>query len=253
MKRTARVAIFVLSISCLAALATTIVLFTQLRYQRTENFLVRLDPLGQKVYENDPAPSQGAIVFFGDSRAQMWELPRIPRQTCITRGVGRQTTAQVLGRLEGDVLRLKPSCVVLECGINDLRALPLLPERRLRLKEDCVANLATMVETLRKNNISVVLCTIFPVQTPKPWQEPFWSDDIGGLVQETNTELRKLARDGVQILESEPLLAAADGQLRAPLAKDHLHLSPAGYERLNKRLVPLLKLLFKIAPMNGRV
>nr|WP_246385881.1 GDSL-type esterase/lipase family protein [Armatimonas rosea] len=171
----------------------------------------------------------------------MWVLPRIQGRACVTRGVGRQTTAQALGRLEGDVLRWKPSCVVLECGINDLRALPLLPERRVRLKEDCVANLAKMVETLRKHNIPVVLCTIFPVQTPKPWQEPFWSDGIAGLVRETNTELRKLGREGVQILETEPVLAAADGKIRAELATDHLHLSPAGYERLNERLVLLLK------------
>ena len=241
MKRSTRFGILALSAGLVAALATNVILFSQLQRQRLENFTVRLDPLGQKIYENGPAPQEGAVVFFGDSRAQMWTLPSVPGRTCITRGVGRQTMAQVRGRLERDVLRLKPSCVVLECGINDLRTLPLLPERRAELKDDCVANLAAMVETLRKNKIRVVLCTIFPVQTPKPWQEPFWSDEVVGLAQETNTELRKLAGEGVQILETEPILAGSDGKVRSELALDHLHLSPAGYEKLNVALVPLLK------------
>jgi lysophospholipase L1-like esterase len=215
------------------------VLFGQLRKLRQENFAVRLDPLGRSVYEKTNA-SEGAIVFFGDSRAKAWTLPNLPGRVCLTRGVGRQTTAQVRARLEKDVLRLKPSCVVLECGINDLRTLPLFPERRSALRDDCLENIRVMVAALKQNHVRVVLCTIFPVRTPKPWQEPFWSGDIQGLTKEINNELRKLAGDGVQVLETEPLLADPSGQVSAELALDHLHLNAAGYAKLNDSLVTLL-------------
>ena len=63
----------------------------------------------------------------------------------MNRGVFGQTTAQVLGRFDAHAAPLLPRVVVLQVGINDLKAIPLLPHRRDEIVADCKANLREIV------------------------------------------------------------------------------------------------------------
>src|SRR5258708_23249177 len=70
---------------------------------------IRLDPAGLRVYatERGRAPAgPPLLVFFGDSRALMWVQPEPTNFRMINRGIGFQTTAQLLLRLDAHVTSL---------------------------------------------------------------------------------------------------------------------------------------------------
>ncbi len=47
----------------------------------------------------------------------------------VNRGIGNQTTAQVLGHFHAHVAPLHPQTIILQVGINDLKTIPLFPEQ----------------------------------------------------------------------------------------------------------------------------
>ena len=67
----------------------------------------RLGPCGPA--PPPPAPVRRGIVYLGDSRVDLWAAPPAP-EGCqvVNRGVGSETTEQVLLRLDRDVLALSP-------------------------------------------------------------------------------------------------------------------------------------------------
>ena len=124
-------------IALIVALAVSIQLNIQLYREAADNYRdlngVRLDPLGLSVYaaanqQSLPA-ERPVVVIIGDSRAAEWTAPTMSNFTFVNRGIGAQTTAQVLGRFAPDVAPVTPDIAVIQVGINDLKALPLFPER----------------------------------------------------------------------------------------------------------------------------
>jgi len=71
---------------------------------------VRLDPFGLDVYADARPPGkrprvQPLVVFFGDARALGWPAPaELSRFRFLNRGIGFQTSAQIRGRLQRDLL-----------------------------------------------------------------------------------------------------------------------------------------------------
>ncbi len=213
---------------------------------------VRLDPIGAKFYEADRArvpatggPDAPSVVLFGDSRAVMWPTPSVPGYRVINRGIGNQTTAQILLRFDVDVAPLRPAVVVLEGGINDLKTLTEFPERRGAIVADCEANLGRIVDKCRQLGATVVLMNIIGIGHIPLWRRPFWSSEIANAVREVNAFLPRLAGDKVLLVDAGPLLADERGDIRAEYWWDYLHLSPAGYDALDRAVVPLLSALPK--------
>jgi hypothetical protein len=86
--------------------------------------------------------SETRVVFFGDSITDAWILEEsFPGKGYINRGIGGQTTPQMLLRLRQDVVALKPKLVVILAGTNDV-AENTGPETL----DDIEGNLASMVE-----------------------------------------------------------------------------------------------------------
>jgi lysophospholipase L1-like esterase len=208
---------------------------------------VRLDPVGLKVYAPDratPAAGGPLIVFFGDSRAVMWPEPATPTgYRILNHGVGKQTTAQILMRVDEDVVRFHPTVVVLEAGVNDLNAIAEFPEHRAEIVADCEANLERIVHRCRQAMATVILVTIFDMGDVPLWRRPFWSKDVAGAVREVNAYLPKLAGERVIVFDVAPALDDNTGTIQKPYQLDYLHLSAAGYSALNRRLIPLLSAL----------
>src|SRR5580692_8959739 len=71
-----------------------------------------------------PAKDEQRVVFMGDSITDMWVQPRFgaffPGQPYIGRGIGGQTTPQMLLRFREDVIALQPKVVVILAGTNDI-------------------------------------------------------------------------------------------------------------------------------------
>src|ERR1035441_9567188 len=81
--------------------------------------------LGRYHQANEELKKQAAeskrVVFMGDSITDFWRLDQyFPGKPYVNRGIGGQTTPQMLVRMYPDVIELKPAAMVLLAGTNDI-------------------------------------------------------------------------------------------------------------------------------------
>lgn len=180
-----------------------------------------------------PKPGEDRVVFFGDSITDNWSKPEyggfFPGRPYVNRGIGGQTTAQMLLRFRADVLELSPRAVVILAGTNDVagNAGPATPAQ-------IQDNLASMAELARLHGVRVVLASLLPVSDDK-------RDANGQPVTRTRQRppatLRELnawlsgyaAQNGHVYLDYFSATADASGLLRPELNDDGLHPNAKGY------------------------
>lgn len=101
------------------------------------------------------------IVLMGDSITEFWKQ-RDPaffddNPYLVNRGIGGQTTTQMLERFDADVIALKPKVVVILAGTNDIAgntgAISL---------NNIMANIQKMTQMAKAKKIKVVLCALLP-------------------------------------------------------------------------------------------
>lgn len=206
---------------------------------------LRLDPTHEKFLGPAnaqlvaPAAGLRRVVLFGDSRIAMWDPLQVSGFQIVNRGVGGETTAQILNRLDRDVIALKPDVVVIEMGINDLKTIGVFPDRRQEIINSCQRNADLIVERLRRQKIEVILLTIFPPGPVPLSRRMLWSDQTRTAVAEFNRRALGLRLSGLTVLDCDPALA--DGsRLRSEYVLDTLHLNGAGYAALNRVVGPAL-------------
>src|ERR1700691_4745796 len=101
---------------------------------------------------------------MGDSITQCWKLDEsFAGKPYINRGIGGQTTPQMVVRFRQDVIDLKPKVVVLLAGTNDIAG-----NTGPMTLEQTEGNIASMAELAAANKIRVVLCSITPA-FDYPW------------------------------------------------------------------------------------
>jgi lysophospholipase L1-like esterase len=204
---------------------------------------ITLNPLGLKAYSMTANTNdQPLIVFYGDSRAFSWPQPDgISDYQFMNRGIGAQTTAQNLLRYPFHVAPLHPQLLILQVGINDLKTIPLLPERKSEIIQNTQANIRSIVEMALEENATVILTTIFPVGDVPLERQLFWSDDVQVAVDEVNEFIHRLESEDVVVLDAFAILADDRGIMRPEYGEDTLHINAAGYAALNQSLSQLLK------------
>jgi lysophospholipase L1-like esterase len=109
-----------------------------------------------------PAKNEKRVVFMGDSITDGWDDPQyggfFPGKPYVNRGIGGQTTPQMLIRFRPDVIALRPEVVVILAGTNDIAG-----NTGPMTLEEIEGNLASMVELARAHRIRVVLASVMPV------------------------------------------------------------------------------------------
>jgi lysophospholipase L1-like esterase len=239
-----RLIILTLSVLLVASVGVNAYLVQIARgYEKGANS-VRLDPGGLRIYASERTKPRGddpLLVFFGDSRIAMWPAPAFATgYRIVNRGIGYQTTAQMLVRIDADLASLQPNVVVLEAGVNDLKTIADFPARRGEIVADCEAHLARIVQRCHEMGARVVLVTVFAIGDVAPWRAPFWSNDVRVAVREVNAILPSLVGDKDVLFDANAVLVDEHGDVRRPFQVDYLHLSPAGYAALNQALQPAL-------------
>ena len=219
-------------------------LFKEAKHYYFELIKTQLDPVGSSKYPADVVAETDIqklrLVFFGDSRAAGWAAPNVDNYEFINRGIGGQTSVQTSQRFDDHVRPLQPDVVLIQVGINDLKAIALFPERREAIIANCKAHIQQVVAESRKLGAVVILTTIFPVGEVPLERRPFWSDDVEAAIQDVNDYIFTLADEQVLILDTLPVLADAQGRLLPEYGKDELHLNAQGYVALNGELTTLL-------------
>jgi len=248
-RRLIRVTGLFLIVALVGSLVMNIILFSAAKSYYLQLNQNNLDPLGLQAFsrnsllDRSPTNSSATIVFFGDSRAAMWVKPnKINNVSFINRGIGSQTSTQVLGRFEQHILPLAPDILVLQVGINDLKTIPLFPQQKTRIINNCKRNIQEIIAQSVQQNITVILTTIFPIGLVPLIRQPFWSPDVAVAVEEVNAYLKSLKAKNVFILDAYSLLVE-DQQVKRQYVYDTLHINRRGYQALNQELVKMLSLV----------
>jgi lysophospholipase L1-like esterase len=124
--------------------------------------------------------------------------------------------------------------------INDLKTIPLFPDAREPIIDNCKANIAEIVAKSRALGTAVILTTVFPFGPLPPERRLLWTDDTFTAVEEVNTYIHSLSGEGVLILDATPILADETGRVKEPYRFDLLHINTAGYDALNQELAKIL-------------
>jgi lysophospholipase L1-like esterase len=173
------------------------------------------------------------VVFFGDSITDNWSKAGyggfFPGRPYVNRGIGGQTTAQMLLRFRPDVIDLQPDVVVILAGTNDIAG----NAGQVSL-ESVEQNLATMAELAKLHGIRVVLASLLPVSDDKRDAEgrPLLrtQDRPAAKLRALNAWMEDYARrNGHVYLDYHSAAAEANGLLKPDLNNDGLHPNAAGY------------------------
>jgi lysophospholipase L1-like esterase len=173
-----------------------------------------------------PAPGAARVVFLGDSITDAWDIAgSFPGKPYVNRGIGGQTTSQMLVRFRADVIALEPKVLVILAGTNDIAG----NTGPMTLAET-EANLATMAELARLHGIRVVFSSIIPVHNYTPASDLAFPLRSPAQIAELNRWLAGYAaKNGHIYLDYVTAMSDAHGLLRKELADDGLHPGQAGY------------------------
>ena len=176
-----------------------------------------------------PAPGENRVVFMGNSITEGW-APHFdslfPGKPYVGRGIGGQTTPQMLLRLRPDVIDLKPKVMVVLAGTNDIAG-----NTGPMTDEEIEGNLASMSELAATNGIKVVLASITPISdyhvtnsNPQTSQRPMTR------IKAVNDWIKSYAaKHGHIYLDYFSAMTDARGLLRTELSGDDLHPNDKGY------------------------
>jgi acyl-CoA thioesterase I len=207
--------------------------FTGLDKYRASRIAVYTDDYGQLArYRNSngalkpPAAGENRVVFFGDSITDIWHLDEsFPGKPYVNRGIGGQTTSQMLVRFRQDVINLQPKAVIILAGTNDIggNTGPIS-------NENIEANLASMAELARGHGVKVVFSSILPVHNYTPESQDFFAQRPMDRVLALNRWLKDYcsAHDLIY-LDYFSALVDDKGLLKRDLAQDGLHPNKAGF------------------------
>lgn len=171
-----------------------------------------------------PKRGERRVVFMGNSITEGWAryFPTMfPGKPYVGRGIGGQTTPQMLVRFRQDVIALKPTVVVILAGTNDIAG--NTGPSTVEMIED---NLASMADLAMANGIRVVLSSVLPV-FDYPWRPGL---EPAPKIIALNAWMKDYAAThGIVYLDYHSAMADARGGLRRELGGDGVHPNEAGY------------------------
>ncbi len=185
------------------------------------------------------APGENRIVFLGNSIVEFWMnmRPEFFRQHgYISRGISGQTSHHFLSRFREDVIKLKPSIVVIGCGTNDVAE-----NLGSYVEELTVDNIISMVELAKYNGIKVIITSVLPSN------HFFWRPEVtdgSQKIQALNARLQSYcAQNGITYVDyySAMVDRSDNNGLSKKYSDDGVHPNAAGYQVMEGIIVPVLE------------
>ena len=172
-----------------------------------------------------PEKGKQRVVFMGDSITEEWSnlyADYFDTEGYINRGIGGQTTPQMLIRFKPDVIDLEPDIVVILAGTNDIAG--NTGDSNVKMITD---NIFSMAELARAHQIKVVLSSILPVFEYE-WAKEI--KDVPATIDSVNNELKKYANDhGLVYLNYFSLMVDQRRGLNKDYTYDGVHPNQDGY------------------------
>ncbi len=210
--------------------------FAGLDQYRASRIAMFTDDFGQLARYRDanaaltpPASGENRVVFFGDSITDMWKLDEsFPGKPYINRGIGGQTTPQMLIRFRQDVIDLHPKVVIILAGTNDIAG----NTGPMRL-EDIEANYASLAEFARAHDVKVIYSSILPVHNYTPRSQELFAQRSPEKILKLNAWLKDYCADTSHpcfYLDYFSAMVDDKGLMKKDLAHDGLHPNAAGFK-----------------------
>ena len=182
-----------------------------------------------------PTDGENRVVFMGNSITEMWKDANpdfFEENPYVNRGIGGQTTPQMLLRFRQDVIDLHPKAVVILAGTNDIAG-----NTGPMTLEQIHDNILSMVELAKANGIKPIVCSVLPA-FDYPWR-PGLQPNIK--IPKLNNMLKAMAESqGVMYLDYFSEMADDRNGLPSALTTDEVHVTKEGYsimERMVKNAI----------------
>lgn len=174
-----------------------------------------------------PKTGEHRVVFMGNSITEGWpgsDPEYFANPNYINRGIGGQTTPQMLVRFRADVIDLKPKVVVILAGTNDIAG-----NTGPMTLEEIRDNIISMSELARANGIRVIISSVLPAYD-YPWR-PGLEPNIK--IPKLNGMLKDYTdKTGIIYLDYFSAMADDRNGLPKELAEDGVHPTKKGYEMM---------------------
>jgi lysophospholipase L1-like esterase len=179
------------------------------------------------------------VVFMGNSITQGWSHfnPRFFRDNpFVNRGIGGQTSPQMLVRFRADVINLNPKAVVIMAGTNDIAG-----NTGLISIQNTAENIFSMAEIAIANNITVYICSTLPAI------DFLWSSGLepASKIVKLNAILKSYCKEnGLKYVDYYAAMVDANGGLKVPeytAANDLVHPNLEGYKVMEEIILASLK------------
>ena len=175
------------------------------------------------------------VVFMGDSITEGWHDKHpafFADSGHVCRGIGGQTTPQMVLRMMADVVDLKPKAVHIMAGTNDIAG--NTGPMTHRQSQD---NLRMMTEIAQAAGIHVLLASI-PPSAGFPWRPGL---EVTSQIALLNQWIEGYAAGaGATWVDYHPVLATPEGGMKAGFAVDGVHPTVKGYDAMERQLQPIL-------------
>jgi lysophospholipase L1-like esterase len=174
------------------------------------------------------------IVFLGDSITQGWpdKRPDFFRSGRVCRGIGGQTTGQMLLRMMADVVALKPKAVHILAGTNDIAG-----NTGPMTHQQTIDNISAMAVLAKTHGIKVILGAIPPAAN-FPWRPRL---SVTQSIVTLNKMLADVARRNANtFVDYHSALSDEASGMKQGLAYDGVHPDKEGYAVMEKVLLRVL-------------
>ena len=165
------------------------------------------------------------VVFMGNSITEYWALYHpdfFSKHHYCGRGIGGQTSTQMLARFTADVVNLRPKAVVIMAGTNDVahNAYWVEPDK-------VVDNIVSMCQLARANGIVPLISSI------PPCAAFVWNPEIKDAAQtiiDINKRMREYAdANGIVYVDYHSALTDDQGGFPEKFSADGCHPNPDTY------------------------
>jgi lysophospholipase L1-like esterase len=168
------------------------------------------------------------VLFIGDSITAQFPLKELlTGYAVVNKGISGDNTDLVLARLDRDVIALRPVCVFIMIGTNDMAS--LFPDSKI------LANYDLLLRRMKDGLPNVKLCVQSILPTRNLENRPLER------IRSLNVEIHEIAHIyGARFLDLTKLFANERGELSEKFSDDGLHLTAGAYKKWAEYLKEIL-------------
>jgi lysophospholipase L1-like esterase len=170
------------------------------------------------------------VVFLGNSITDGWPGQRpdfFKSNNYIGRGIGGETSPQLLSRFRQDVINLHPVAVVINIGTNDIAENTGIYDHDFTL-----GNIKSMAELAKANGIKVILSPVLPVGE-YPWRKEI--KNVPDKISALNEGIKTYAdANGFAYIDYYAVMHDADRAMIKEYSYDGVHPNAKGYQLMEE-------------------